>query len=336
VLSLLTLRQEPVWCNTAAVTELTRPRLEGTVEVAPGRYLGFAEFGRPHGRPVIWMHGTPGARRQIPESARIAAEKFDICLIGLDRPGVGSSTPHAYGEVIDFAGDLEVVLDRLGIGEFAILGLSGGGPYTLAAAAAMPERVRVAGVMGGVAPTCGPDAVDGGIVALARQFQLPLTQLRAPISWMFTSLIWLARPVGQPALKLYARLSPPGDRVVFARPEVRAMFLDDLLMGSAKGLHAPMYDVLLFGRPWGFELCDVKVPVHWWHGDADHIVPLRHAQQAIAALPDAHLYLRPGESHLGTLIAAEDILGVLMRTWDESLPGRRPSAENASRRGQST
>jgi pimeloyl-ACP methyl ester carboxylesterase len=301
------------------VTELTKPRLEGTIEVAEGRRLGFAEFGRPHGRPVIWMHGTPGARRQIPESARIAAEKFDICLIGLDRPGVGSSTPHAYDEIINFADDLAIVLDRLGIGDFAILGLSGGGPYTLAAAAAMPDQVKVAGVMGGVAPTWGPDAVDGGIVALTRRFQLPLTRLREPISWAFTSLVWIARPVGDPALRLYARFSPPGDRLVFARPEVRAMFLDDLLRGSAKGLRAPVFDICLFGRPWGFDLIDVKVPVHWWHGDADNIVPLAHAEQAVAALPDAKLYVRPGESHLGTLIAAEDILGILMRTWDESV-----------------
>ena len=123
------------------------------------------------GRPVIWMHGTPGARRQIPESARIAAEKFDICLIGIDRPGVGDSTPHLYDRILDFTDDLEVMLDRLGIGDFAILGLSGGGPYTLATAAAMPERVKAVGVMGGVAPTCGPDAVDGGIVALTRRFK---------------------------------------------------------------------------------------------------------------------------------------------------------------------
>jgi pimeloyl-ACP methyl ester carboxylesterase len=297
---------------------LTRPRLEGTVEVAPDRYLGFAEFGRPHGRAVIWMHGTPGARRQIPESARIAAQNFDICLIGIDRPGVGDSTPHMYNQVVDFATDLEILLDRLGIGEFAILGLSGGGPYTLAAAATMSDRVKAAGVMGGVAPTCGPDGVDGGVVSLTRRFQAPLTQLQFPIAAFVTLFVWAMRPAGGPALRVYARLSPPGDRLVFARPEMRAMFLDDLLMGSAKGLRAPIFDILLFGRDWGFRLVDVKVPVHWWHGDADHIVPLAHAEQAVAALPDAKLYVRPGESHLGTLIAAEDILGVLLRTWDES------------------
>jgi hypothetical protein len=30
---------------------------------------GFAEFGDPQGRALFWLHGTPGARRQIPMEA---------------------------------------------------------------------------------------------------------------------------------------------------------------------------------------------------------------------------------------------------------------------------
>jgi pimeloyl-ACP methyl ester carboxylesterase len=296
---------------------LTTPRLEGTIEADSGRRLAFAEFGRPHGRPVIWMHGTPGARRQIPDAARIAAEEFNIRLIGIDRPGVGGSTPHLYAQLYDWVADLEQVLESLGVEEFAMLGLSGGGPYTLAAAHAMPDRMKVAGIMGGVAPTLGPDAVDGGVVSLAMRFNPALTALRGPLMWGLAGFVWSMRPFGQPAIKLYARISPPGDRVVFAREEIRAMFLDDIFNGSRTGLRAPVYDIILFGRDWGFSVRDIKVPVHWWHGDADHVVPLRHAKHVVSLLPDAQFYVRPGESHLGTLIAAEEILGMLMASWDE-------------------
>jgi pimeloyl-ACP methyl ester carboxylesterase len=298
------------------VHELTTPRLEGTIEADSGRRFGFAEFGNPHGRPVIWMHGTPGARRQIPDAARIAAEVTDIRLIGIDRPGVGSSTPHLYAQFSDWIEDLEQMLESLGIDRYAMLGLSGGGPYVLAAAHAMPERMVVAGVLGGVAPTVGPDAADGGVVALAERFNWALTTFNAPLTWAMTALVWGLRPFGSPALRVYARLSPPGDRLVFARPEIRAMFLDDLNRGARLGLRAPVFDIVLFGRDWGFSVRDVKVPVHWWHGDADHIVPLRHGEHVVSLLPDAQLYVRPGESHLGTLIAAEEILGTLMETWD--------------------
>jgi pimeloyl-ACP methyl ester carboxylesterase len=81
---------------------------------------------------VFWLHGTPGARRQIPTEARLFAEQNNIRLIGVDRPGIGSSTPHQYDTVSDFAHDLHTIADTLGVGRFAVVGLSGGGPYTLA------------------------------------------------------------------------------------------------------------------------------------------------------------------------------------------------------------
>jgi pimeloyl-ACP methyl ester carboxylesterase len=105
---------------------------------------------------------------------------------------------------------------------------------------------------------------------------------------------------------------------------MRAMFLDDLLTGGRPGLRAPVYDIVLFGRPWGFALSDITIPLHWWHGDADHIVPLEHGQHVVDRVPDGHFYVRPGESHLGTLGVAEEILGTLLEAWD-----RRTSARHA-------
>ena len=125
---------------------IARPKLEGNIAVGDDRQIGFAEFGAPQGRAIFWLHGTPGARRQIPIEARVYAEENDIRLIGVDRPGIGSSTPHQYENVFAFADDLRTMADTLGIDKMAVIGLSGGGPYSLACAAAMPDRV--------VAPVC--------------------------------------------------------------------------------------------------------------------------------------------------------------------------------------
>ncbi|HWU23869.1 MAG TPA: alpha/beta hydrolase, partial [Nocardioides sp.] len=137
-----------------------RPVLEGSVAVRDGRRVSFAEHGAAQGDALVWLHGTPGARRQIPLEARAYAETNGLRLIGIDRPGIGSSTPYLYPNVLDWAADFEMLLDALGIDTVRVIGLSGGGPYTLAAAAALPERVLAAGVLGGVAPTRGPDAAD--------------------------------------------------------------------------------------------------------------------------------------------------------------------------------
>src|SRR3989442_9279393 len=127
---------------------IPEPRVEGTVTVGEGRRLGFAEFGPAHGRAVFWLHGTPGARRQIPEGARLAADQLGVRIVGIDRPGVGASAPFLYGSLLDFAADLVEIPGRLGIGRFALIGLPGGGPYVLACAYAFPHRVAAAGVPG--------------------------------------------------------------------------------------------------------------------------------------------------------------------------------------------
>jgi pimeloyl-ACP methyl ester carboxylesterase len=88
------------------MSDLDRPRLEGSVAVRGRRRLSFAEFGQPRGAAIVWMHGTPGARRQVPLEARRFAEDNDIRIIGVDRPGIGSSTPHLYADILDWTGDL--------------------------------------------------------------------------------------------------------------------------------------------------------------------------------------------------------------------------------------
>ena len=143
------------------MSDVKRPALEGSVAVRGDRRLSFAEYGSRRGPAIVWMHGTPGARRQIPLEARAYAERHGLRLIGLDRPGIGSSTSHLYPDILDWTRDLELVLETLAIDTVRMIGLSGGGPYALAAGAALPDRVHGVGVLGGVAPTRGPDAADG-------------------------------------------------------------------------------------------------------------------------------------------------------------------------------
>jgi pimeloyl-ACP methyl ester carboxylesterase len=294
------------------MNDVVRPRLEGSVAVRDGRRLSFAEFGRPRGAAVIWMHGTPGARRQIPVEARAYADTHGLRIIGIDRPGIGSSTPYLYPDVLDWTHDLEILADTLAVDTMRVIGLSGGGPYALAAGAALPDRVHGVGVLGGVAPMCGPDAIRGGVIELA-PYAAPLLSLtRVPLGFVLAQAIRVIRPLAGPALDGYAALQPKGDKELLARPEFRAMFLDDLLNGARFQVSAPLADIILFTRPWGFEAADVTVPVRWWHGDADHIVPFAHGAHLVARLPDARLIRIDGESHLGGLGAAEDVLSTLM------------------------
>jgi pimeloyl-ACP methyl ester carboxylesterase len=292
---------------------ITPARLEGTVRVRRGRKLGVAEFGTPDGQAVFWLHGTPGARRQIPEEARQLALARGIRIVGVDRPGVGLSTPHLYDSVADFVPDLELVADQLGIDRFSTIGLSGGAPYAMAAAAVLHERVASVGVLGGVVPGVGPDAAPGGLVGFAHRFRHLLPHMPVPGGFALQTLVRVARPLGSQGLDLYARFSPPGDREVLGRPDIKAMFLDDLTHNGRRGLRSVVFDGILFTRHWGFSPRDIEVPVTWWHGDADHIVPLAHAWHLVPLIPTATLHVREGESHLGGLGIAEEVLTTVLR-----------------------
>ena len=131
------------------------------------------------------------------------------------------------------------------------------------------------------------------------------------------------------ALLSSARLSPEGDRRLLNRPEFKAMFLDDLLNGSRKQFSAPLADLLLFSRHWGFDLADVDVPVRWWHGDADHIIPYAHGEHVVSRLSDAELHTLPGESHLGGLGVGEHLLTTLLDVWDAAEDPVAPSVYRA-------
>lgn len=292
---------------------ITAPRYEGRVAVRDGRYLGVAEFGPPTSeQTIVWFHGTPGARRQVPEAARRIARERHVRILGMDRPGVGLSTPHLYDQLVDFTADLELALERLGVGYFATVGLSGGAPYALAAAHAFPERVRRVGILGGVVPSGGDEGTGGGLVSLATRFKPLLPLISEPAGALLTSFVRLARPIASPALDLYARFAPPGDREVLRDPEIKEMFLDDLLNSGRHGMRAAAYDAILFTRYWGFDVRDIRVPVTWWQGDEDNIVPLSHAQHIVPLIPGAELRIRPGDGHLGGLGIAEEVCDTVL------------------------
>ena len=112
----------------------------------------------------------------------------------------------------------------------------------------------------------------------------PLLQVAGTPIGLVASAHHPADPPGRrhPPPTCTARVSPEADRQLLARPEIKAMFLDDLLNGSRKQIAAPFADVVVFARDWGFRLDEVKVPVRWWHGDHDHIVPFEHGQHVVS------------------------------------------------------
>ena len=306
------------------------PRAVGTATVAEGRELGWAEFGHPDGDAVLWLHGTPGACLQVPPTVHEVALQRGFRVIAVERPGTGRSTNHRYDRVADFGPDVEALVDELGIDRFAVVGLSGGGPYTLAVARHLPDRVVVGTLLGGIGPVRGPDAVLS-YTRLLRFAAPPLEVLRTPVGNAVGAVVRLATPFADPVFGLYARFLGFADRPVLGHPQFKAMFLHDLI--TADDLRSTAHDLALFARHWGFQLDEVTVPVVVWHGLSDVIVPPSHGHHQAARLPRGELHVRMGAGHFAGFSEVADVLDRVREIWGDQTAepltvttprGRRP------------
>jgi len=141
--------------------------LNQTIKLADGRKLGYDEFGSQDGRPVFYFHGTPSSRLEWQLFGSDAlAKALRLRLIVPDRPGMGLSSFAAGRRISDWPADVASLADHLGMQRFAVLGYSGGGPYAVACALALPERLTRVGVVSGAGPFDQPGLTDGSAQAI--------------------------------------------------------------------------------------------------------------------------------------------------------------------------
>ncbi|MDO5740170.1 MAG: alpha/beta hydrolase [Ornithinimicrobium sp.] len=136
------------------------------------RTIAWSQYGDPDGVPAFYFHGVPGSRT---EAALLgpAAHRAGVRIISLDRPGMGRSPHREERTVADWPQTVAECADQLGLGRFALLGWSGGGPYVVACLAAWPGRITAAALVAPAAlVTESPrtDASDhGGVRLTARE-----------------------------------------------------------------------------------------------------------------------------------------------------------------------
>ncbi|HMN84627.1 MAG TPA: prolyl aminopeptidase [Bauldia sp.] len=104
--------------------------------------LHVAEYGNPAGKPVVLLHGGPGAGSNptMPRFHDPAAYR----IVVFDQRGTGLSTPHAElaeNTTWDLVADIEAIRVRLGIERWQVFGGSWGSCLALAYAETHPERV---------------------------------------------------------------------------------------------------------------------------------------------------------------------------------------------------
>lgn len=281
-------------------SEYRQGESELRVPLADGRTLACLALGRTGERPVLYFHGYPGSRLE----GRLAAEparRLGLWLLAPDRPGFGASTFQP-GRTIDaWATDVAELADRLGLERFDIVGVSGGGPYALACAARIPQRLKRVALVGAVGPWArmppGKEMVVVNRLALRLAAHLP------PLA---RSVVRVAAPLVRNHPKWYLKLmrsaASPADREILADEDYRTLFADSTAEALRQGGRGVAWELSLLAGPWGFSLPEISMPVRIWQGLEDTIVPVTMARNLAKALPHSQTRFLPGEGHLSLIV----------------------------------
>jgi len=118
------------------------PYDSGHLTVSDVHQLYYEQCGNPNGKPVVFLHGGPGAGL-VPEYRQF----FDPSVyrvILFEQRGCGRSTPHASLEANttwDLVSDIERIREHLGVERWLVFGGSWGSTLALAYAETHPKRV---------------------------------------------------------------------------------------------------------------------------------------------------------------------------------------------------
>lgn len=239
--------------------------MERAVRTTDGRELCVTEGGDLAGRPVVYHMGTPSSRLIFPLHDE-AAREHGVRLVSYDRPGYGGSTPRPGRTVADSADDVRAIADALGLDRFGLWGFSGGPPFALAAAAAMPGRVTAAVVLASPALSLG----------IEEDYDAAREEL-----------------LGQTADDWRAALLP--EFAAFAEFAV-----ETLRVALAEGAEGWREDELAMAGDWGYAFESIRVPVRIRHGRADKAVPVEHGELLGSRIPGAELLVADEDGHQAT------------------------------------
>jgi pimeloyl-ACP methyl ester carboxylesterase len=290
-----------------------------TLSLRDGRRLGYGEYGKPDGEPGFYCHGHPGSRLE-PRFADEAAAAAGVRIIALDRPGYGLSDFQPHRTILDWPRDVKEVADMLGLDRFSVLGSSGGGPYALACAHEIPERVTRAGVISGVGLYNAPGATRGMRWQNRVGFQLgarfpPLARL---IMWSMERQV---RRSPERTLDAIAQAMSASDAEIVRRPEVREVLAAAIAEAFRQGSQGAALDVVLLGRPWGFRLDAIKPLVFLWQGETDVLVPPAMGRHLAAQIPNCRATFLPGEGHLLVVDHMSEIVQAFRSPVKQPSPG---------------
>jgi pimeloyl-ACP methyl ester carboxylesterase len=253
--------------------------------------IGISEFGDPNGVPVLYFHGFPGSR--LDGNLFEFNEIGTVCntrIIGIDRPGIGISEFQTDRRLIDWPTIVLSVADKFEFKKFSILGISGGGPYALSCAYAIPERLHSISIISGMGPFIYHESMKGKAMLIPKQIGI----IRRLIAW---GLKASATKNPEKLKENIFKTLPKADIEYLSLPGKMEYLIDIFKECFRQGLRGYLHEAKLYRRNWGFRIQDIKTNVNLWHGSIDQNVSIELAERIASEIPNCEYTFIENEGH---------------------------------------
>lgn len=265
-------------------------------QLSDGRNLAYTEYGDSKGEPLFHCHSILGSRLELAFDAQLISQQKSVRLIVIDRPGFGASDPNPKTNFITWVKDLTQLADHLNIGKFSMSGYAMGGIYALACTHEIPKRLKQVAIIGtGMPPVSVSDYET--IIPLYKMNNR-LAKHIPKVYCLLTSVL-VKGILSEPAtfFQQFNDYLDSADQEIMNSDRFKTEMFASLREGLRQGGKAAAKEVVQLMQDWGFNLANINIPIHIWHGNSDHHIPIVLGKRLTEHINETTLVVKEGEGH---------------------------------------
>ena len=256
------------------------PTMKTLQSVTSGRTIFYLDEGDDDWRPVVFVGGggTSGRVFALMEFLRTTREELKLRYIAVERNGFGNTAFDSALDYEDYAGDVEEVLEHLGVRSFSLFAISGGGPYSAVIAARNARRLESVHLASALT-YFDPDSLECVVPVDALTF------------YTHNPMNWFGFPADSPVQRI------PGFQDAAFDDAARTFNMSGQLGAPDALYHELQLYCLNQQLP---DLSAVSAPVFLYYGEADETTPPSvHVDRWLQAYTNVAVKTRlyPGEGH---------------------------------------
>ena len=270
-----------------------------------GKRLCYATYGAEAGTPLLYFHGWPSSRLQAQSLDKLGKE-LGVTVYAPDRPGLGQSDQIEGRRLHDWPSIVSEFLDKLHLPQAHLMGVSGGGPYALATACALNDRILSTSIVCGAPPLA--EIEDRKTMIWPYRALLKARPIMPVFMRPTLSLTrWIAsKRYDQPPLSWFTSTLASSDQEVLKTQDGDDFALHSFREALTNGAPGLLLDADAYTNRWDLDYTQITKPIHFWHGTDDQNIPFQMAEHLCGQIPQATPHWLPGEGHYSLPIRHSD------------------------------